>query len=178
MARGLPLNMDVTDHMHRRSAPRWRRSLAVLALGATLAVALAACGGGGNQVATGSSLDGAAAPGAAGPFETAVFWVRPSGDPERIDMPAYRDDQDARPLVVYGSVTNLGERAAAAPEVAVGWTTAQGQLAVETPARVIGSEGQEVVTVAAGGSADVLAVIDDAVLAAQLGELVPTLVVR
>jgi hypothetical protein len=97
-------------------------------------------------------------------IETQVFWIRGPGDDRVIDLPGYRDPVSGpKPLVLYGSVTNVGTQPVVNPFVTATWLDASGTAKAAFTAPVLAPGGTDPVAVLEPGAmADVLVVIIDA----------------
>jgi hypothetical protein len=114
------------------------------------------------------------------PLETQLFWVRPPQEDRAIDIPGYRDPADGtRPLVVYGSVRNAGDRTVSDPTVLATWVDEGGAPVGSFSAPVLRADSTTPAsTLSPGASGDVIIVVTDPAIAARLGAsgLVPQLV--
>jgi hypothetical protein len=105
-----------------------------------------------------------------------VYWVRPYGGPERIDLPAYTDDDAAEhPYVLYGSVSNAGPGEASAPEVRATWRGTDGEVLATATGRVVDPFGDDLGALAAGETADFIVVVNDAAVGPLLDSIAPDL---
>lgn len=104
----------------------------------------------------------------------AVYWTRPYGTARPIDIPGYRDPQGGPfPLVLYGSVTNVGDESLADPQIAVDWIDGTtGAPIHRVVARPVDPQGQPIAQLAAGGTAELIVVVDDEAIAVQLPDAV------
>jgi hypothetical protein len=105
-----------------------------------------------------------------------VYWARPYGGPERIDLPAYTDvDGVEHPYVLYGSVSNAGPGDASAPVVRATWRGADGEVVATANGRVVDPFGGDLGALGAGASADFIVVVDDATVGPLLDSIAPEL---
>lgn len=106
----------------------------------------------------------------------AVYWTRPYGTARPIDIPGYRDPQGGPfPFVLYGSVTNVGDGPLAEPEIAIDFLDGTtGAPIHQVVVRPVDPQGQPVAQLAAGGTADLIVVVDDEAVAVQLPDAVTT----
>ena len=83
------------------------------------------------------------------------YWERPVGG-EPVDIYLHTDGPGARPYLLFGSVTVVGDTAVTSPEVLVGWLDAGGRLVRVLSAPVAGPDGEALAALPAGGAGDVL----------------------
>jgi hypothetical protein len=110
-------------------------------------------------------------------LETQVFWVRVPGDDRTIDLPGYRDPASGPPpLVLYGSVTNVGTAPIINPFVTATWLDGTGAPRASFTTSLLAPGGTEPIAVLEGGAlADVVVVITDPAQIASLADLAPEL---
>jgi hypothetical protein len=105
-----------------------------------------------------------------------VYWARPFGAPERIDLPAYTDADGAEhPYVLYGSVSNAGPGNASVPTVRATWRGADGEVVATANGRVVDPFGADLGALAAGATADFIVVVDDPTVGPLLDSIAPEL---
>jgi hypothetical protein len=110
-------------------------------------------------------------------MEVAIYWVRPYGGPDAIDIPAYADAAGVeRPYVLYGSVTNTGNDVVVAPGVVATWRDVSGGVIGSSAGRVLGPFGASLDELAPGATADVIVVVDDPELGPMLESIQPELI--
>jgi hypothetical protein len=99
-----------------------------------------------------------------------VFWTRGFGDARPVDVPGYRDDPDKpHPYVLYGSAANQGDTPIDTPRVQVRWLQ-EGQSIHETVVALREPTGGPSPTLEPGATADLIVVVDDEAVAAQLSD--------
>ncbi|WP_208028927.1 hypothetical protein [Rhabdothermincola sediminis] len=126
-----------------------------------------------TSTALGTALDPQPKP---APLELSVYWVRPFGRPDRLDIPAYRDTVGGSfPYVLYGSAANTSDRAIEAPAVIATWRDAAGDVIASVRGAVVDPEGRPLAELAPGRAADFVIVVDDPVLATPLEDREPEL---
>lgn len=104
--------------------------------------------------------------------ELAVYWVRPEGAPDPLDLYLYRDDGDARPQALFASVTVVGQAAIAQPRLVVAWIDGGGRVLAVDGAPVVTPTGAPATDLAPGSAGDAL-VLHDGVGGPALAEATP-----
>ncbi len=105
-----------------------------------------------------------------------VYWARPYGAPERIDLPAYTDAPGVEhPYVLYGSISNAGPGDASAPMVRATWRGADGEVVATATGRVVDPFGADLGALAVGATADFIVVVDDPTVGPLLDSIAPEL---
>jgi hypothetical protein len=106
----------------------------------------------------------------------AVYWTRPYGTARPIDVPGYADPQGGPfPFVLYGSVTNVGDEPLAEPLIAIDFLDGTSGAPIhQVVARPVDPQGQPIAQLAAGGTADLIVVVDDEAVAVRLPDAVTT----
>lgn len=109
-------------------------------------------------------------------LELSVYWVRPFGRPDRLDIPAYRDTEGGSfPYVLYGLAANTSDEAIEAPAVNATWRDSAGEVIASVRGAVVDPDGRPLAELAPGGAADFVIVVDDPLIAARLEDREPEL---
>ena len=92
--------------------------------------------------------------------EVAVYWVRPEGAPEPLDLYLHHDEGDARPQALFGAATVVGTAVLPAPRLVVAWVAPEGRVLAVDTAPVVGPTGDPVADLAPGSAGDALVLHD------------------
>ena len=92
--------------------------------------------------------------------EIAVYWVRPEGAPEPVDLYLHRDEGEARPQALFGAATVVGASVLPAPSLVVAWVDVDGRVLAVDSAPVVGPTGEPVRDLAPGSAGDGLVLHD------------------
>lgn len=135
--------------------------------------------GGSPGSAVTSSTQPASPPTTAGvPVDLAlgIYWIRPYGRPDRLDIPAYRDSAPGLfPYVLFGSATNVGSSPVGSPRVVATWRDPEGAVVATARGPVVDAAGAPLPALDPGATADFVIVVDDPATAALVGDREPEL---
>jgi len=108
-------------------------------------------------------------------LEVAVYWTRAYGDGHVLDLPSFRDPAGGtHPLVLFASLTNASTAPVGRSTLVVAWTSPDGRVVAVATGQGTDPSGGSLDSIIAGGSADVLVLVDDPVQGPALDGLTPS----